>query len=140
MSEENPYSNASRRLENIAGHLNGIEDKERRTLSPSQTLAVRTNRERKWNGYGYKDTYFKFDDRGTASLLGNRFGHFSSKEYHELRPWLEQTLRINLKTIYPAQQTIVEILSPEVNHDFYDTIRPQGIIISFAEQDRLSHG
>ncbi|RGB23953.1 hypothetical protein C1646_821866 [Rhizophagus diaphanus] len=140
MSEENPYSNASRRLENITGHLNGTGYKEWRTLSPSQTLAVCTNRERKWNGYGYKDTFFRFDDKGTASLLGNRFGHFSSKEYHELRPWLEQTLRINLKTICLAQPTIVEIHSPEVNHDFYDAIKPQGIIISFAEQERLLHG
>ncbi|CAI2174435.1 10547_t:CDS:2 [Funneliformis geosporum] len=137
---ENPNSNASRRLENIIGHINIIENKEWRTLSPSQTLAVRTNREIKWNGHGYKDTFFKFDDRGTASLLGNRFGHFSSKEYHELRPWLEQTLRINLKTVCPAQKSMVEIHSPEVNHVFYDTIRPQGVIISFSEQDRLSHG
>ncbi|CAG8548571.1 35_t:CDS:2 [Funneliformis caledonium] len=138
MSEENPYPNASRRLENIFGHL--IEHKEWRTLSPSQTLAVRTNREIKWNGHGYKDTFFKFDDRGTASLLGNRFGHFSSKEYHELRPWLEQTLRINLKTVCPAQKSMSEIHSPEVNHGFYDAIRPKGVIISFSEQDRLSRG
>ncbi|CAG8819199.1 19257_t:CDS:2, partial [Racocetra persica] len=63
-----------------------------------------------------------------------------SKEFHELRPWLEQTLRINLKTVCPAQPNIIELASPNVNHEFYDAIKPQGIMISFAEQDRLSHG
>ncbi|CAG8479744.1 449_t:CDS:10 [Acaulospora colombiana] len=142
---EDDFSSASKRLIALRNHLeNGAGDSqsqtEWRTSSPSQSLAARTNQDRKWNGHGYKDTFFKFNERGTAFLSGNRYSNFSSKEFHELRPWLEQTLRINLKTLCPAQPTIIDIPSPEVNHKFYDTIRPQGIIFSFAEQDRLSHG
>ncbi|KAF0415880.1 alkyldihydroxyacetonephosphate synthase, peroxisomal [Gigaspora margarita] len=144
MSEYDPLT-ASKRLDILLKHLNKEENtnknsKEWRTLSPSQCLIVCTNRDRKWNGYGYKDTFFKFDERGTAFSTGNRYPNFSSKEFHELRPWLEQTLRINLKTICPAQPNIIELPSPNVNHEFYDAIKPQGIMISFAEQDRLSHG
>ncbi|CAG8596381.1 7954_t:CDS:2, partial [Dentiscutata heterogama] len=144
MSGHDPLT-ASRRLDILLKHLNNEEDtnnnsKEWRTLSPSQCLTVCTNRDRKWNGYGYKDTFFKFDERGTAFSTGNRYPNFSSKEFHELRPWLEQTLRINLKTVCPAQPSIIELASPNVNHEFYDAIKPQGIMISFAEHDRLSHG
>ncbi|CAG8609446.1 19326_t:CDS:2 [Gigaspora rosea] len=144
MSEYDPLT-ASKRLNILLKHLNNEENtnnnsKEWRTLSSSQCLTVCTNRDRKWNGYGYKDTFFKFDERGTAFSTGNRYPNFSSKEFHELRPWLEQTLRINLKTICPAQPNIIELASPNVNHEFYDAIKPQGIMISFAEQDRLSHG
>ncbi|CAG8533366.1 3287_t:CDS:2 [Acaulospora morrowiae] len=141
---ENEFSNASKRLNALRNHLgNGADDKnsiEWRTLSPSQSIAVRTNQDRKWNGYGYRDTFFKFNERGTAFLYGDRYLNFSSREFHELRPWLEQTLRINLKTLHPAQPVIIDIPSPEVNHKFYDVIKPQGILFSFSEQDRLSHG
>ncbi|CAG8813676.1 9515_t:CDS:1, partial [Racocetra persica] len=70
---------ASRRLNILLNHLNNEEDnnpKEWRTLSPSQCLTVCTNRDRKWNGYGYKDTVFKFDERGTAFSTGNRYSNF----------------------------------------------------------------
>ncbi|CAG8479695.1 4944_t:CDS:2 [Diversispora eburnea] len=142
MSEND--NNALIRLDALRNHLEiktiNKNSKEWRTLSQSQSLIVCMNRDRKWNGYGYKDTFFKFTEQGTVILSGNRYSNFSSKEFHELRPWLEQTLRINLKTLCQAQPSIIEISSPEVNHEFYNSIKPQGIWISFAEQDRLSHG
>ncbi|CAG8489094.1 9358_t:CDS:2, partial [Paraglomus occultum] len=135
--------NAAQRLQLLVEHLSphsSSSTSERRTLSPSETLIVRTNSEIKWNGHGYRDTYFEFDDKGTASLTGFRYSKYSSKEFHDLRPWLEQTLRINLKTTLPSQPTMPSIHSPVVNHEFYDMIKPYGIQISFSEQDRLCHG
>src|SRR6185312_12206578 len=107
--------NAAQRLQLLVEHLSppsSSSTSERRTLSPSETLIVRTNSEIKWNGHGYRDTYFEFDDKGTASLTGFRYSKYSSKEFHDLRPWLEQTLRINLKTTLPSQPTMPSIHSP----------------------------
>ncbi|CAJ0942711.1 unnamed protein product, partial [Mesorhabditis belari] len=96
----------------------------------------------KWNGWGYRDSFFAINKNGDVEFTGSRY-EMSGQALPLLRPWFEQNLGIDLDYKTPSQpQQQFKVDPPNNNQVFIDFLRVHDIAYSNAPQHRVmrAHG
>lgn len=98
----------------------------------------------KWNGWGYKDTKFVFNESDkTAAAIGNRY-KISGHKLPLLVDWFTQTMGASIDRKTPAQPEITADKLPKaiINEEFLNEFKQTQIVFSDDPQDRLfrAHG
>ncbi|CAJ0578791.1 unnamed protein product, partial [Mesorhabditis spiculigera] len=96
----------------------------------------------KWNGWGYRDSFFAINKDGEVEFTGSRYD-MSGQTLPLLRPWFEQNLGIDLDYKTPSQPIDhLKIQPANNNQEFIDFLRVHDIAYSNAAQHRMmrAHG
>lgn len=97
----------------------------------------------KWNGWGYKDTRFYFDNNGVCQVSGDRY-KISGHKLPLLKDWFLNAVDANLdhKSFAQNDATIDQISNAIINEDFMLELKKTPISYTDDPQDRLfrAHG
>lgn len=80
-----------------------------------------TEKELKWNGWGYEDTGFVVNDDGRIVLTGNKYS-LSGKVFPKFRPFIESQMEGISVDEYNAPQETIELPPPILNHEFLKAV------------------
>jgi len=143
---------AIRRLQSTLAHLEQRNYEERDThphLSLSLTSSTssssssharpdKAEEECKWNGWGYKDSYFELDEEGRFYLTGDRY-ELSGCAFPSFRDWAEKATGLDTSHVCRANGELPSVPEPILNHEFLKEIRGQYARISHEPYSRLFH-
>ncbi len=97
----------------------------------------------KWNGWGYNDTKFCFDNNKVCEVTGNRY-RISGHKLPLLRDWFTTLMNVGEDRLSLSQpeMTADKIPKPIINEAFMQRLRQTSIDTSEDPQDRLfrAHG
>uniref|UniRef100_F6RKU1 Alkylglycerone-phosphate synthase n=1 Tax=Ciona intestinalis TaxID=7719 RepID=F6RKU1_CIOIN len=97
----------------------------------------------KWGGWGYNDSMFKLNEKGSICFTGSRY-KLSGLVMPELRPWMESTIGIHVKqrSEAVAEIDLSKMPKPILNEGFMKDVHQTGMEVSSDSMDRLvrSHG
>lgn len=96
----------------------------------------------KWNGWGYKDSFFTFDQKTQVfSFTGQRY-RIGSKKLPLFKDWVQKSLGIELDTNFTSQPELrdQDIPVPIANQLFIEEFQLTGIKSTTDGQDRLFRG
>ncbi|XP_076806546.1 alkyldihydroxyacetonephosphate synthase, peroxisomal-like [Clavelina lepadiformis] len=152
MSEKSDSAN-SLRLQTISNHLKRgsdhlvcspcVSDLDHGTIKPG-TRSIPRRRENllKWDGWGYKDSQFKINEKGSVTFTGSRY-KLSGLVMPHLRPWMEE-MGLNIDEMAKSEPKIntENVPKPTLNEDFIDELNKIEMEISTDPVDRVmrSHG
>eukprot|EP01102_Stenamoeba_stenopodia_P007094 TRINITY_DN1981_c0_g2_i2.p1 TRINITY_DN1981_c0_g2~~TRINITY_DN1981_c0_g2_i2.p1 ORF type:complete len:645 (+),score=148.24 TRINITY_DN1981_c0_g2_i2:115-2049(+) len=140
---------ATRRLQSTLAHLDPSEDHSRSTtVSLSLTSSSsspggvgrpdKAEEECKWNGWGYKDSFFELDDEGRFYLTGDRY-ELSGCAFPSFREWAEKATGLDTSHVCRANVELPSIPEPLLNAEFLAEVRGQYARISHEPYSRLFH-
>ncbi|XP_058460459.1 alkyldihydroxyacetonephosphate synthase isoform X1 [Malaya genurostris] len=90
----------------------------------------------KWNGWGYKDSRFKYTN-GTLIFTGNRYPIGGSLSLPYFKEYVEKYLGVDLTNRHEGKPLPVHFPDPAPCPQFTATLRQHGIEFSQAGEDRL---
>uniref|UniRef100_A0A915JXK6 Alkylglycerone-phosphate synthase n=1 Tax=Romanomermis culicivorax TaxID=13658 RepID=A0A915JXK6_ROMCU len=97
----------------------------------------------KWNGWGYSDSYFFVNDKGTMQFNGKRY-EMGGKTFPGLIKWMQSTLNMDIEHSNFGRDKIDEskIPSPILNSNFIEFLKLENIAHSSDGLKRVhrSHG
>ncbi|XP_011496151.1 PREDICTED: alkyldihydroxyacetonephosphate synthase [Ceratosolen solmsi marchali] len=95
----------------------------------------------KWNGWGYKDSEFRVNNKGVIEFTGNRYP-IGNKELPYFTSWVKNTFNVNLANQVKPKMLPKEYPEPIINNTFLEVITNSSINYSLHGIDRLvrSHG
>nr|CDJ91270.1 FAD linked oxidase and FAD-linked oxidase domain containing protein [Haemonchus contortus] len=94
----------------------------------------------KWNGWGYADSFFKLDQDGDVVMMGDKYETCGQKMPF-FRPWFEENLGVGLDYCTPSQRIgDMEIPPPIENDEILDELVRANISFSNAPRMRLMRG
>eukprot|EP01091_Cochliopodium_minus_P020029 TRINITY_DN8619_c0_g1_i1.p1 TRINITY_DN8619_c0_g1~~TRINITY_DN8619_c0_g1_i1.p1 ORF type:complete len:613 (-),score=168.47 TRINITY_DN8619_c0_g1_i1:74-1912(-) len=96
------------------------------------------NEKMKWNGWGFRDTEFKLNDKGLAELTGSRYD-VSGSTFPSFREWAESKLGLDTNDVSFPVETIKKIPEPITNNEFLESIKGSYKRISFDAYTRVFH-
>eukprot|EP00051_Salpingoeca_urceolata_P007868 m.101232 g.101232 ORF g.101232 m.101232 type:complete len:756 (-) comp15448_c0_seq3:111-2378(-) len=137
-------SSAAERLRVTLGHLKGArlatqacaataEEGLRGDVWPEHRQDVL-----KWNGWGYRDSFFKLNDAGLMMFTGTRY-ELSGEEMPQFRQWMEDTMGMDVNVMAPAQERVPDVAAPIIDHAFLKDIEGHHAGLSTQTEDRLFH-
>jgi len=101
--------------------------------------ATGTHNPVRWNGWGFKDTEFYYDQAsGAIGIKGQRY-LYSGKLLHALRPFMEKVAGLDLSKTSATMPQPNPVPPPRVNGDFMAAITGHFIRFSTADDERLFH-
>ncbi|KAF7262755.1 hypothetical protein GWI33_004151 [Rhynchophorus ferrugineus] len=96
----------------------------------------------KWNGWGYKDSYFTMNDT-VASFTGKRYS-IGNLRLPRLMPWVAQTFNIDFTkpNASKPQPKETDYPPPKVNNENIEAFQRLGVSYSISVMDRVvrAHG
>nr|XP_012144006.1 PREDICTED: alkyldihydroxyacetonephosphate synthase isoform X4 [Megachile rotundata] len=126
----NPKNGTNEDAENLNGPIcvQSVIPKERQELL-------------KWDGWGYKDSEFRVNEKEIIEFTGNRYP-IGNKELPYFTQWVKDVFDVNLSTYAPAQPPPTNLPEPIVSPELLEGIRDLKIEYSTKGIDRLvrSHG
>lgn len=97
----------------------------------------------KWNGWGYKDSFFFVNDRGIMEFSGSKY-EMSGRTFPELVKWMKANLDMDIsyKAFSEKQVDPTKIPKPILNKAFIDWLESQKVSFTTDDQKRVhrSHG
>ena len=97
---------------------------------------------RKWNGWGYKDTKFQYNEKdGVFEVTGNRY-KISGHQLPLLKDWFLKIIDASLdrKSLSQPEMPVSRIPTPIINQEFLNDLKNTQISYSDEPHDRLFRG
>ncbi|XP_076623716.1 alkyldihydroxyacetonephosphate synthase [Colletes latitarsis] len=119
---------------NVTDHLNGPNRFQSVIPQKRQELL-------KWNGWGYKDSEFRVNERNILEFTGNRYP-IGNKELPYFTQWVQTVLGVNLTRRNVSQPMPTNLPEPIISPEHLEAIQELKIEYSTKGIDRLvrAHG
>lgn len=115
-------------------HLNG--------LTPFQSVVPKERQDLlKWNGWGYKDSEFRVNEKRLLEFTGNRYP-IGSTELPYFTQWVQDVFGVDIEKKSAAQPVPTNLPEPVISSDLLEAIQELKIEYSTKGIDRLvrAHG
>ncbi|XP_029035219.1 alkyldihydroxyacetonephosphate synthase [Osmia bicornis bicornis] len=126
----NPKNGANKDVENLNGPIcvQSVVPKERQKLL-------------KWNGWGYKDSEFRINEKNIIEFTGNRYP-IGNKELPYFTQWVKDMFGVDLNKKQPSQPMPTNLPEPIISLELLEAIHELKIEYSTKGIDRLvrAHG
>jgi alkyldihydroxyacetonephosphate synthase len=135
---------AVRRLRTTLSHISPSEGEDVYGISHSDCAAHsvstrdHTEEDCKWNGWGYKDSYFDLDEDGQFYLTGDRY-ELSGQVFPHFRDWAERVVGLDTSHACKPNYEPPDFPEPLLNQDFLNDIRGHYSRLSQQTASRLFH-